>query len=379
MRQFLVINQSSGYLTVDIVNAIHEFSDDITLVTGSSDIHLKNLNSSVKIKKSVSYKRDSMIKRTASWLFFTLHCFWLIKTKFRKHEVVMFTNPPTLIFLGLFTRTKIHHIVFDIYPDALNIIGIKKESPIFRLWDKVSISILKKGTTIITISSHMKSVLDQKLGNLQTYFVPLWPSLQLSEKPNKVENPFLKQLGLQQKFIVLYSGNMGRSYDLSVVLDAAKLLQSYPDIHFILIGGGENKHELQHRIELNNLSNVSLLPWQPEEMMKFTIPSADIAVVMMPDSNITGSIPSKTFNYLAAGSAILCIASNETEVSKIINEHHCGISINHTEASTARDFIAKLYNEAETLAKFKNNSAELSKKFTIENARTMAEIIVGNK
>ena len=75
----------------------------------------------------------------------------------------------------------------------------------------------------------------------------------------KQENDLLKKLGLQDKFIFLYAGNMGHPQDVESIIECAEKLKDHPEIRFLFIGNGVKRKWIENEISQKKLSNVILL------------------------------------------------------------------------------------------------------------------------
>ncbi|MDO9153323.1 MAG: hypothetical protein Q7U47_06405 [Paludibacter sp.] len=126
MKKVVLVNQSTGYLMIDIANAYTSEYDEVVLMAGSVKTMERELNRNVYVKKIIAYNRNSGIKRLISWLWACLQIFFLLLFKYRHHEIVYFTNPPMAYLSSLFLQNKFSVVIYDTYPDALKNLGIKE-------------------------------------------------------------------------------------------------------------------------------------------------------------------------------------------------------------------------------------------------------------
>ena len=132
-KSILFINQSSGYLMIDIVNAHLPHYDNIVLITGFLNPRETALNNKVKVIMCKPYDRTSRITRFYSWFLFWLQSLYYVFIVFRKHKLYFVTNPPINAFLANFVKRPFAYLVFDIYPEALSRYSyIKKTSFLFQ-------------------------------------------------------------------------------------------------------------------------------------------------------------------------------------------------------------------------------------------------------
>ncbi len=121
MKKSLIVflNQSSGHLMIDIVNAFAKHYQELVLMTGCLNPRSKILDEKVKVEWLPEYKRDSNLQRIKSWFLAFIKSLFLIKTKYRKSDLFLVTNPPFSVFIPLFCKNKYNLLVYDIYPNAL--------------------------------------------------------------------------------------------------------------------------------------------------------------------------------------------------------------------------------------------------------------------
>ena len=160
-RKILFANQSSGSLTVDIVNAFEETGnfDRIELFVGKINIRPSVPNKNVKIIKTIQYNNKNIILRMLTWMVSYLHL--LLVTWFRSKDTELFliTNPPFNTFIPLFNRKKYYILIYDIYPDTLITQNIFSETSFLaRMWAKRNKKVFANAEKVFTISEDMKKV-----------------------------------------------------------------------------------------------------------------------------------------------------------------------------------------------------------------------------
>lgn len=101
-KKVLIINQNSGYLTIDVANAFKEEYDEVVVMYGFNRVTERNFHPNIKIQKTITYDRSSTIKRLWTWGVCTIHLFFLLLFKYRGYHVLYYTNPPMSYFNALF-------------------------------------------------------------------------------------------------------------------------------------------------------------------------------------------------------------------------------------------------------------------------------------
>lgn len=145
-------------------------------------------------------------------------------------------------------------------------------------------------------------------------------------KPNPVQDGFLREHGLEGKFVALYSGAHGRANDLGVVLDAAHVLREDPSIVFVLVGDGPEKDQLMRRARAQNIENVKFLPPIPKANMPDILSGAGCGIAVLKAIPLfKTTYPNKVFDYMAAGRPV--ILGIEGAIQEVIEGAQAGISI----------------------------------------------------
>ena len=368
MKKIVLINQSTGYLMIDIVNAFETKYQEVVLMYGSIEELDISLNENVRVSRLISYNRNSKFYRVFTWLWATFQIFFRLLFIYRKHEVVYVTNPPTSYLISLFIKRPFSVVVFDTYPDVLRTMGIKETNVIFKIWGNWNRKLFLRSIQIFTLSEGMKRCLTNYVAEDKIKVIPNWSHTNLFKPVPKSENSFIKEQKLDKKFIVLYSGNIGYTHNVEIIIEAANLLSDDKDIMFLFIGEGGTKSRLLKMAEEYKLNNCSFLTWQPKEILPFSLASADLAVVTLNDETSQSSVPSKTYHLLAVGAPLLCIASKKSELNNLVVEHQNGMCFEKGQLKEIVEYILTLKRSPSERQKLSYNSLKASAYYTEKNA-----------
>ena len=361
------INQNAGYLMIDIIHA-HADYPRRTIIAGKLIERNAKLDKGVKFEKIIAYNRSSSFKRLFTWSWGFIQILWLVKVRYRKAELFIVTNPPLASLIPLFVRNVFSLLVYDVYPDAL--IAYKKidsNSLISRFWKKSNKNIFKKAKNIFTISDGIKKVLCQYIDPDKIKVIPVWTDNSFLKPVPKAENKFIQNYSLENKFLVMYSGNLGHSHPVEVLLEIAAAIKD-KDIYFVIIGEGDKQKLIRSLIEKKSLINCILLPWQEVEMLPYSLAAADIGVVTLSKESSSLSIPSKTFNLMSVGVPIMGIADSASELSNLINNLQIGKCFHQKDIEQMISFIEFVKSNRDYKNSLQHNSLLASKQFGSENA-----------
>lgn len=371
-KSVLLANQSTGYLMVDIVNAYVQSGkyDRVELFAGEINIRPSVPDSSVHVIKTVKYDKSSTLKRLLTWVGAFVHLLWVVWRRSKHCHLVLVSNPPLNVFVPLFTRKKFGFIVYDLYPDSLFSQGfVKRNSFLGCWWMTKNKQIFAKADCVFTLSEDMKKAVAQYVAEDKIKIVYNWAHNEHIRPIDKKENVFLTDLKLQDKFIVLYSGNMGMTHDIDVLVDVADRLKENEKIHFLFIGEGAKKAVVEEKVARYGLKNCSVLPYQPLEVLPYSMGAADLAVVTTDAKQSGLSVPSKTYTYLATGAALLCLAEDNTELARLTRERRIGRCFVSQDLGGIAGYILQMVSDRRLLQEYKDNSRKTSLMYTPENAQ----------
>lgn len=327
-----------------------------------------DINENVRMSKLVAYNRKSNIRRAFTWILATIQIFFRLMFIYRKHEILYVTNPPMSYLSSLIVRNPFSIIVYDTYPDVLKNLGIKETNIIYKLWVKWNKKLFSQSRFIFTLSNGMKRSLCRYVSEDKIKVISNWSHLNIFSPISKNDNPFVNGLKLNDKFIVLYSGNIGFSHNVEVIVEVANLLSKDTDIEFLIIGEGGKKQKLQQMVRAYELKNCSFLTWQSKEILPYSLASADLAIVTLNDETALLSVPSKTYHLMAVGAPLLCIAPKKSELNELVSKYNNGACYEKDQLNEIVDYIRKLKNIPLFKQSLSSNSIKASFDFTEKNA-----------
>jgi glycosyltransferase involved in cell wall biosynthesis len=366
-KDIVIINQDSGYLMIDLANAYSLAGYNVSLVAGRLVQRDKALAKDICLKKIIKFNRTSTIKRLLTWCWGTFEILVYIILKCRNKHLLFVSNPPFANLVTLFVKNPFSLLIYDVWPDALTEFGVFSKHSIFvKWWQKSNIKVFGKAKRIITLTPGMKNLLMKYSGAKAVEVLPIWTDNKFLRPIKKESNKFVHQHNLAEKFVVMYSGNLGYTHDVEVLVDLAAKIKD-KDIQIIIIGEGDKREILQKKIVDSKLDNCTLLPFQSAEDLPFSLASADIAVVTLGKDASKLSIPSKTYNLMSVGAPLLCIAEENSELNNLIGRYQIGQCFRAYQLEAMYDFIMELKQSPQKHKLYASNSLKASKDFGPEN------------
>ena len=300
-----------------------------------------------------------------------------------RHTLLLIvSNPPFLGAVGwilsVLRGQKYCILVYDLYPGILVNLGTSAEKGIIaRTWRLFNSLVWSRAEKVFTIGDYMAANIRREMSYCADICViPVWADVNFIRPLQKVDNSFIHSLGWMSRTIVLYSGNLGATHNLDTIISVASQLRDREDIGFLIIGSGSKWSSLCLSIEEHDLDNVKLLPFQPEYMLPFTLSAGDISIVSM-ESGLAGyMVPSKSYYYMAAGSALLAIMPPHNEIDDLVEQYGCGLRVNPGDSDALLEAIISLVENKKLLAQFKLQSRSIVvKKFSRDNTNQFIEAL----
>ena len=260
----------------------------------------------------------------------------------RVHGVLSMSPPLTLGLTGwvtkLFRGGMLVFNIQDIFPDAAAQTGAITNKLILRgaRWlERVS---YERSDAVVLLSEDLKQNVAAKLSGKfhnRLYVIPNFVDTSAIVPGDRMTN-YRRELGIDDRVIVMYAGNVGFSQSLELVLAAAK---SLPSIAFVINGDGAARKSLQDKAKNENIDNVHFADYQPIERLSEVLASGDIHVVPLKTGLASVSVPSKMYSILSAGRPVLAAIDSNTEIPRTLAESGAGIAV---APDNEADFISAL-------------------------------------
>lgn len=249
----------------------------------------------------------------------------------RPDIVVVETDPPLLCLLGAFLRwwrgAKLVIYLQDIYPDIAVALGKLPDSLPTRGLRRIMYATYRRADRVVVLSRDMERLLiGSKVPSRKISRIPNWTDTD-AVIPQAENNPFRRDHGLEHRFVVMYSGNMGLCQRLDEVLQAASLLRHRDEIQFVFIGDGASRRRLEDFVACENLGNVRFLPYQAKEHLSESLSAANVHLVPLDPRVSSCLMPSKLYGILASGTPLIAIAPEKCELSELARRCRIGLVV----------------------------------------------------
>ncbi|MEH7172724.1 MULTISPECIES: glycosyltransferase family 4 protein [Priestia] len=264
------------------------------------------------------------------------------------------SQPPVLGGLigtiGKFLKRSKHiYNIQDFNPEQAAAVSYTNKQSIFKLARKVDMLSCSYSDCVIVVGNDMSETLKKRFNNEKVphhVVINNWTNedeiLPLEKKDVNIQE-FLQENDLQNKFIVMYSGNIGLYYDLENIIKVTEHFKRYNDLAFVFIGEGAVKQKMQSFVEEKEINNVHFLPYQPKEFIKYSLNAADVHLVVNQKGIKGVSVPSKIYGVMAAGKPILGVLEQGSEAQMLIAKGECGVVVEPQDYQGITEQIEYLY------------------------------------
>lgn len=287
------------------------------------------------------------------------------------------SQPPilggTLGVIGKFLKGgKFIYNIQDFNPEQTMAVGYSKNKFILNLAMFLDKWNCKKSDKVIVVGRDMQETLNERFKNKKVpnnVFINNW----IDEKEvypivshEEIDN-FKCKYELNDKFIIMYSGNIGLYYDLENIIKVIGKFKDRDDIIFAFVGDGSVKEKIEKYSIQNNLNNVKFIPYQPKEKLKYSLNSADVHWVVNAKGIKGVSVPSKLYGVMAVGKPVLGVLDNGSEARLILEESNCGVCSEPSDYKMIENNINYIINNKEKIKSLGMNGREYLENYLSKN------------
>lgn len=364
---------------VTIITCFPNFPEGKVYKGYKNKLYQKEYIDGIKVIRVWSYitANQGFIKRIFDYMSFSLMAFFV--GLFRKTDIIIATSPQffttwSAFFLSLFKRKPWIFELRDLWPESIKTVGAIKQNRIIRVLEYIELKLYKNSSKVVAVTdAFKKNLINRGIDKDKIEVVTNGANLSLYQPKKKDEN-LLKELGLENKFIVGYIGTHGLAHSLKFIINSISKVED-KDIHFLFIGGGAVKEKIVKLAKKLNLKNITFLNPIPKSEVSKYLSIIDVSLAPLKKSDTFKTvIPSKIFE----ASAMLkpTLLGVEGQAQEIIEKYNAGICF---EPESEKDFLEKLYtlkNNKDFYSKALKGCEVLAKDYNRDIlAKKMLEII----
>jgi glycosyltransferase involved in cell wall biosynthesis len=280
------------------------------------------------------FGRRRLLGRALDYASFYVTCAIALRGLLRARDIVVAKTDPPLISIvaALAAQCKgalLVNWLQDVFPEVASQLGA---NPLPAIVDRALRALrdasLRRAKVNVVLGSRMLEYINTRdVPAAKCRVIENWTDGQALRPKHPADSVLRRRLGLADKFVIGYSGNLGRAHEFETLLGAAESLSSDDRIAFLFIGGGAKMDQLRALVERLNLTHFHFLPYQPREQLEDSLAAADVHLVSLIPSLEGLIVPSKFYGILAAGRPVLFIGDPDGELARLIAKSLCGCCV----------------------------------------------------
>ena len=273
------------------------------------------------------FGRTSLAGRTIDYLtFYVSATIRLLRLVRRGDVVVAMTDPPLIsvpaALVTMLKRGRVVNWLQDLFPEVASELDFKRAARgvgyVLGWFRDRSLSVASCNVVLGDLMA--KKIASRAIPANTIRVIHNWSSGDQIRPLAPERNPLRSEWGLDGKFVVGYSGNMGRAHDFSSLIAAARHLAKRRDIVFLLIGDGKQRPDLEAAVQAQGLTNVIFRPFQNRETLGHSLTVPDCHLVSLRPELEGLIVPSKLYSSIAAGRPVIFVGSADGEVGRLLKE-----------------------------------------------------------
>ncbi len=347
-------------------------------------VYAEQMFDGIRVLRSYMYPalHRSYVWRVIAFFSFMFSSIWTA-LQVREVDLVMGTTPPifqavSAWFVALIRRKPFLLEVRDLWPEFGVSMGVLKNPVVIALARWLEMFLYKRATHILVNSPAYKEYMIGKgVPENKVTYIAYGTDVDMFN-PQIDGSSIRAELGLQDKFVVLYAGALGQANDIDTILRAAERL-SHSDfekssensvasvakqnddaadrIRFVLFGDGKERTRLQSESERMKLSNVIFAGVRAKKEMPRIVASADVCLAILQDIPMfRTTYPNKVFDYMAAGRATVLVIDGVSRT--LIESSNGGVFVQPGNDEQLAKTILELSNDSQLVQQMGQNARE---------------------
>jgi glycosyltransferase involved in cell wall biosynthesis len=328
--------EATAQLLTELCEALAE-DVEVKVVTGvlhgHEDEPRRTVHNGVSIVRvpSTSFERSKLLARASNYLTYLSSALLSGLRGPRPDVVICMTDPPVIANIALLVarRYRVPLVVIsqDVFPEIA--VQLKRlENPVaMRLLRGLVSLYLRRADRIVAIGDTMRRRLEEKGARPERVrVIPNWVDTERLA-PREKANEWARNIGLDKKFVVMHSGNVGHAQDLDSLVRSATFLRDLDDLSIFIIGTGARHAELVSLAEQLEVDQVTFLYYQSRGVLPQSLSAADVHVVGLAPGLAGYVVPSRLYGILAVARPVIVAADSDSETAQVVERIGCGIVV----------------------------------------------------
>jgi glycosyltransferase involved in cell wall biosynthesis len=397
-RFFLPDHSATSRILGDVTTHLQSCGHDIHVITSQqlydqprARLPPQEVLSGVHVHRlaTTHFGRGNLLGRAVDYVSFYIAARRALLAAIRPGDIVVAMTDPPLISIVAMRAAHRHGALLvnwlqDIYPEVAFALGVSflnwpTSRWLFHLRDR---SLRAAAANVVVGELMIEKMTARGVPTEHIDLIPNWCEDDEICSVAAGENPLRREWGLEGKFVVGYSGNLGRAHEYDTVLAAAKRLKDAPHILFVCIGGGHLMKRLAEQVRQCGLGNFRFINYQDQHVLRFSLSVPDVHWISLRPAVEGLLVPSKVYGIAAAGRPIIAICDHGGEIARIVEKYQCGWTITPGDSDALAEAIIELSGNAGLRAEMGRKARAMieacfTRKQALEHWRQLLERVDG--
>jgi len=319
-------------------------------------------NLSVERVGSTAFSRVGMKGRLANYLSYL--ALSVPRALSMKPDVVLaMTDPPmegiVAAAVARFLGRPFVYNVRDLYPDMALAAGILRPGMLSDVWEEWHRKALRQAARVVVLGEDMRERIAEK-GVDPARIAVIRDAVPFNEMPPAIDPSVVNEIRSPFRFVLLHAGNLGFYGAWHALIKAACVLEA-DGVGLVFVGEGAKKRQIQELAR--NCANVRFVPFRPASEIPSVMAAGDLQIVTIKRGLEGVVVPSKMYDILANGRPVAAIASERTEIARLVRRYECGIVADPDDPNQLVESVRSILKATETLEPMSTHSRELAKTY----------------
>jgi colanic acid biosynthesis glycosyl transferase WcaI len=280
-----------------------------------------------------TFSNRSLFARLVTFGSFTLTASWRLLITSRPDVIFAVLQPLSIgLTLPVLARVKGARLVLnvqDLHPDAQIQLGIIRNRWVIKMLRSIEAYAYTHCAALAVIcDSFRQHVISRGAPPERVFLLENWVDTERIRPQEQAGAEFRRENGFKNTdFVALWAGTLGHVSGAAAVIQAAEVLREHPTIRFLIVGEGPIRDLMTKQARDLTLTNVTFMPFQPENRLAAMQSSADVSLVTSMRNIAEVSVPSKVLAYFAAGRAVIASVPEHSETARLIRRATAGIVV----------------------------------------------------
>jgi glycosyltransferase involved in cell wall biosynthesis len=278
-------------------------------------------------------------------------------------DLIVFYSP-TIFFGPLVRRLKSHWrcpaylILRDIFPRWAVDAGILRRGLVFQFFRTFE-TYQYDVADLIAVQSPANLVYFAQTFSRKNYPLKVLFNWTALHEPDLPKTNFRSRLGLENKVVFFFGGNIGVAQDMDNLVRLAARLRRLTNIHLLLVGNGSEVSRLNHFIAAKGLRNITTLPAVDQHEYLSMVSEFDVGLISLDRRLKTHNVPGKLPSYLFWGIPVLASLNPGNDLFDLLRENQAGLCFLNGDDDSLAAAAERLANDADLRAKLGRNARRL--------------------